>query len=118
MEELIPLISGIVSGVVVSGLIGAWVGSLRGCAGFGVFLGCILGPLGWAFTLLCEDARPRCRECLGVVPSDARKCLHCGSDLHAKPKQYATPLDNCPLCGKLVTTGICETRCSACGTAF
>lgn len=118
MDDLIVLIPYLISEIIFASVVGALIGRLRGRAGLGCLLGFLLGPLGWVITLLCADARPRCRECRGVVPADARKCLHCGTDLYAKPKAFRSALDNCPFCGALVTTGINASRCGSCGTAF
>ena len=65
----------------VSGGVGALVGALRGRAAFGFFLGLILGPLGWLFTMLMPDNRRQCPACRGPVHPEATRCRHCSAEL-------------------------------------
>lgn len=43
-------------------IIGGYIGSFRGRAGFGCFLGLLIGPLGWVIVLLMPDARVKPSE--------------------------------------------------------
>lgn len=65
-------------------LIGAVAARIRGrWALEGMIWGFFLGPVGLAVILLAADRRPKCRECRGVIPEGARKCMHCGATLDA-----------------------------------
>jgi hypothetical protein len=66
--------------MVLSGIVGAVIGSSRKSTGAGFVFGALLGPLGWIIALF-NDNRSKCPECKGRVPDGARKCLHCGSKI-------------------------------------
>lgn len=65
----------------VTGLVGALIGQVKNRVGLGIFLGLILGPIGWLIIALCENHSLKCPECGGVVVEGARKCKNCGSTL-------------------------------------
>ena len=66
------------------GIIGIPLGMLMGRSALNGFLWCfLLSPIGWITVLLVGDSRPRCPECRGVSIKVARKCVNCGSALHA-----------------------------------
>ena len=69
--------------LVVGGIVGAMIGSRKGRAGLGGFLGMLFGFVGWLIIVILPDAEDSrgCPECFGKVPRAARKCMHCGSSL-------------------------------------
>jgi hypothetical protein len=72
-------------------LIGYVIGRARGRGGFGAFMGLLLGPLGWLIVLLLPRQGTKCPECLGIVPAQARRCQHCGSEIPAGLSAEAKP---------------------------
>jgi hypothetical protein len=78
----------------IGGLIGYIIGKNRGREAEGFALGAVLGLLGWILILVGPDNRKFCNECKGVVPKDARKCMHCGSELRILVKT------KCTICGE------------------
>jgi len=67
--------------LILSALIGVWIGNLRGRSGDGALYSLILGPIGWLIILIGPDYRPKCPECLGVIEEGARRCKNCGVDM-------------------------------------
>jgi len=53
--------------IVVGGLVGVLAGRARGRVLDGVFLGAVLGPVGWLIMLCSRDYRLRCIECGGIL---------------------------------------------------
>jgi len=84
--------------IVVGGLVGVLAGRARGRVLDGVFLGAVLGPVGWLIMLCSRDYRLRCIECGGILIEGARKCQHCGSVVD---KQFQI---RCPKCGHMSLT--------------
>lgn len=70
--------------VILFGLIGMWIGRLKGNASKGFWLGFLLGPLGWIIAILLPQDGERCPACGGVIVHGARKCCHCGEFLIKK----------------------------------
>ena len=62
----------------IGAVVGGLIGSKHNQVGSGVVWGALLGPIGWIITLVLPDARPKCPECRGAIPEDARRCQHCG----------------------------------------
>lgn len=62
-------------------LIGAAIGQKKKRVGAGLFFGLILGPIGWLIIAVGPDHRRKCPECKGTVPEEAKKCMHCGTNL-------------------------------------
>ena len=85
LGDKIQLLVFIVCGIGVFGGIGYAIGDPKGRGFFGLWLGLLLGPIGWIVIGLLGregvDQERECPECLGSVPAAARKCRHCGSDL-------------------------------------
>lgn len=77
----LPYIPAACIGIFIAGAIGALIGSSRARPASGYLLGLLAGPLGWILILLGPDERPKCPQCLGVIPFGAKKCMHCGSDI-------------------------------------
>src|SRR5215510_9361561 len=114
--------------LVVGMVVGAAIGNTRGRSGEGLFLGLLLGPIGWIIVLCLPREGRRCPFCLGVVPDRAVKCLHCSSDLPSdtpatQPQQWVyTVTVECPYCNSGVVivphqlTEGCE--CKQCGRGF
>lgn len=67
--------------VILSGLIGKWIGGLKGNGRIGFWLGFLLGPLGWIIAVIVPKDGPKCPACGGVTNPGARKCCHCGEVL-------------------------------------
>jgi len=61
--------------------IGWAIGSGRGRGGFGFVSGLLLGPIGWLIVVALPRSGRTCSQCLGVCPSGAIRCQHCGSVL-------------------------------------
>ncbi len=80
------------------GVVGWYIGYLRGLARWGLLLGLLLGPLGWGITLFLPAARVRG----GFRPFSA------GADARAGSSGPA-----CPRCGKGVGPG--DKACGHCG---
>ena len=70
----------VISALIFGG-IGFAVGKSRGRGPLGFLLGTFFGPLGWIVVLLLAPEGRKCPECLGIVPGQARRCQHCGSNL-------------------------------------
>lgn len=124
--------------LVIFGGVGRLCGLARGRPGAGVWMGVLLGPIGWLFVLIGPDHRRKCRDCGGALNPGASKCCHCGTDLTAgaghgpgrivvrrrharavfRPPAGATP---CPLCRGLMATNTLSpgvNRCPVCDGAF
>lgn len=54
-ENMVLMTTGV---VLMLGVIGSMIGSLRGRAGFGFVIGILLGPIGWLLVLLMPG-RPK-----------------------------------------------------------
>ncbi len=67
--------------ILICPLVGAAIGQRVNNAGMGMVLGLLFGPLGWLLVLI-DDKRPQCPECKGRLPDGARRCKHCGAQLH------------------------------------
>ncbi len=98
----------------ISALVGGMIGQGRGCPGFGVLLGLLLGPLGWLLTLL-NDKRTPCPECLRPCPTGARRC-QCGAQFTV-PIGYVANVNEkiCPYCARPCGN---EFNCRKCGKAL
>lgn len=82
--------------VAVGGLVGVWLGGLRGQPVGGLFAGAILGPFGWLLTLLSRDLRLRCGHCQAPLPISRRdvargarlsRCWRCGEEISVDPEE-------------------------------
>jgi len=62
-------------------LIGWGLGHMKGRPWDGLALGFLLGPLGCVIAVLLPRNGRQCPYCLGIIASEARKCMHCASDL-------------------------------------
>ena len=115
----------IVVWVLVMGIIGYFLGGLRGIPGSGALASVLLGPLGWIAIFISKDERLKCPDCKGAVPDGARKCMHCGSSLWV-PAQRGSSTEGidlkCPKCGEdgRVNSGKDEDQveCPACQHEF
>jgi len=67
--------------VIVGGFVGNLIGTSKNRIVWGMFMGILLGPLGWLIVALGPNNGPRCPFCKGVVIKGATKCKNCGSDL-------------------------------------
>jgi hypothetical protein len=68
---------------IVCPIVGAFIGNARGRALGGFLAGLLLGPLGLIVAFMLKPMGRECASCRGIVPAQATKCLHCGSDLAA-----------------------------------
>lgn len=69
-------------GLVVQASIGSMIGSrLRNDPVLGFTLGTVLGVIGWIVIAVTADNRRKCPHCRGVVPDDAKVCMHCAREL-------------------------------------
>jgi hypothetical protein len=102
--------------IIIMPLIGAAIGQTRKSAGMGAVLGLLFGPLGWILVLVAVDGRPKCPDCKGRLPDNARKCMHCGTTL----QQWR--LFKCPACGEAGKVSEpydgAELECPACKRGF
>lgn len=72
-------------GMIVGAAVGAAIGSTRNNVGGGLFLGGLLGPIGWILVLFLDN-RPKCPACKAPLNVGAIRCFHCGLDRSpAKP---------------------------------
>ena len=63
------------------GTIGGLIGRSKDRTAEGVFLGFLLGPIGWVWTLCLADYRSQCPSCLGRLNTGATRCCHCGQNI-------------------------------------
>lgn len=70
---------------VVCGVVGALIGKYKNAVARDVFLGLLLGPIGWIVSLLlpAHKPRPKCVACGKFVDPGDRHCRHCGAALMA-----------------------------------
>ena len=64
--------------IVISGFIGAMVGTFRQRGFEGMLFGGFLGPIGWIIAALLPEPAVSCPECFGPTPPGAKRCMHCG----------------------------------------
>lgn len=98
MDEL--TIFGMVIGAIMGALGGLAIGRCRGRPEAGLWLGLLLGPLGWLILIVGPDHRPKCPECGGVVVKGARRCKNCGqalAELRSEPLSHVEEL-RCEKC--------------------
>lgn len=85
--SVIGIIIAILGGL-FTGIIGALIGgSVRGRNVAGFWWGFFLGPIGWIIVLLCNDERPKCPECRGVIEEGAARCKNCGVEFGASERE-------------------------------
>jgi hypothetical protein len=77
--------------VLFSMLIGYGLGHMKGRPWDGLALGFLLGPLGCVIAILLPKRGRQCPFCLGIIASEARKCMHCASDLPEKIPSLKNP---------------------------
>lgn len=92
-------------GVIIAGLIGMAIGSMKGEPGLGFVFGFFLGPIGWLVIAVSPDNRPKCPYCKGAIVPGAIKCKNCGSTI-----------PRCPACNKILRIG--ADSCKHCGHLF
>lgn len=80
----------IILGMILSALLGAFIGNQRNRTAAGMILSLFLGPIGWLVILLGPDYRAKCPECKGVIEPDARRCKYCGVEF-IKEQQLKNP---------------------------
>jgi uncharacterized membrane protein YeaQ/YmgE (transglycosylase-associated protein family) len=71
---------------ILSGFVGWCAGYLKGNTTAGLFLGLLLGPIGWLIVMVLPDRQLRCGQCCGVVSNEASRCRHCGERLPHGPR--------------------------------
>ncbi len=74
----------IIGAILISGLIGMFIGSSKNKGTSGFWWGVFLGPLGWLIMAFTDDNREQCPDCKGRVNIGATKCVNCGSELKSK----------------------------------
>jgi hypothetical protein len=72
--------AGVICTLCFLGLVGFFIGMLRGHPIGGFVFGFFLGPIGWILVALA-DSRPKCRYCRSAIPKRAMICCVCGSRL-------------------------------------
>lgn len=81
----------ILAWVIIGSLIGGFIGSAKNQASTGVWLGLLLGPLGWIIVaVLPAVSAAQCPHCHGGVDGVAAVCCHCGRDIRPAVKPAAT----------------------------
>lgn len=75
------LIAVVITAAMLSGLIGAFLGSLRNRMGLGAWLGMGLGPIGWLALFLIRPDYIPCPECKALVHFKWARCRTCKADL-------------------------------------
>lgn len=68
----------------------------------------------WAEEAKQKDLK-KCPECLGLIPPEARKCMHCGSPQKIVEPKAEEPSINCKKCSTKITLSISGTKCWKCG---
>lgn len=84
MDEAIYIIGPLV-GMLVLGIVGAFVGDTRGRQALGFWLGFFLGPIGIIIVALLSDERFKCPDCGGAVVPGKPRCKNCGAQLSRAP---------------------------------
>lgn len=81
MDDEALFLCSVVAVVGFSMLIGYGLGHMKGRPWDGLALGFLLGPLGCVIAVLLPKRGRQCPFCLGIIAPEARKCMHCTSDL-------------------------------------
>ncbi len=70
---------------IVCGVVGALIGKHKNAIARDVFLGLLLGPIGWVISLLlpARKPKPKCPACGKPVETGDKHCRHCGAALAA-----------------------------------
>lgn len=69
----------ILLGLVLSGIIGYFLGSHKGMGAFGFLVSALLGPIGWLLVLVSKGNVRKCPYCGEGIRFEATICKHCRS---------------------------------------
>lgn len=72
MEVILILI-----GCAICGAIGRYIGQFKGRADAGMWLGVLLGPIGWLLAALVLHFETQCPHCCSPIHPQARVCPRC-----------------------------------------
>jgi hypothetical protein len=67
--------------IILLGAVGAFLGSRKGRTGEGLFLGALLGPIGWLIIAVMRGDRIDCPACRERIAPDALICPRCQTPL-------------------------------------
>ena len=79
-DVIIPTLI-LITPLTISGLIGMAIANSKGRGRDGFGYGFLLGPIGWYIAFRLSDNRRQCKMCMGYVPMEAKKCMHCAEFL-------------------------------------
>ena len=74
-----------IGGWLFGALVGGLIGSRRERGVLGMFLGLLLGPIGWIIALFL-DYPYQCPYCKGGVPKGSQVCKNCGREFNVSTK--------------------------------
>jgi len=70
-------------GLIVCGLVSAWIGSKKGLGFFSFFYGLFLGPIGILIAIFSDGDRYKCPSCKELIFKDAAVCPYCRREVES-----------------------------------
>src|ERR1035438_6839065 len=93
----IPILTDLIAWVIIGSVVGSLIGICKNRTSEGVWLGMLLGPLGWIIvTVMPKGAAAKCPHCHGGGDGTAAVCKHCGRDMKPLPTELPKSLKSLP----------------------